>query len=101
MKSVTEQHHIEYQFGGLQDDDTDDFDDYESDDDDDDDSFDSNDAGELSFDYAQNDQGRDVPIPTNSMEVCLLYSMETYIGLPYMISNFDHLRKWIQFRRSG
>ena len=66
MKLVTEQQHIDYQFGGLKDDDYDD-DDYDSDDDDD--SYDSNDDGELSFDYGQNGQEQDVSISRKSMEV--------------------------------
>lgn len=66
MKIVTDQQHIDYHFGGLEDDDRDD-----DDDDDDDESYDTNDDGELSFDYGQNDQEKDVSVSTsrNSMEV--------------------------------
>lgn len=71
VKMVTEQQHIDYHFGGLEDDDRD-YDD-DDDDDDDDDSYDVNDDGELSFDYGQNDQEQDISVSTsrNSMEVII------------------------------
>ncbi|KAL5552537.1 hypothetical protein UlMin_039938 [Ulmus minor] len=68
VKLVTERQHIDYQFGGLEDDDLDD-DDYDYEDNDDDDSYDENDDGELSFDYGQNGQEQDVSFSQNSMEV--------------------------------
>lgn len=69
VKLVTEQQHIDYHFGGLEDDDQGDFDE-----DDDNDSYDVNDDGELSFDYGQNDHEQDVSVSTsqNSMEVVQL-----------------------------
>ncbi|KAK9277324.1 hypothetical protein L1049_006865 [Liquidambar formosana] len=69
VKLVTELHHIDYQFSGLEDDDGDDAD-ADDDDDDDDNSYDSYDDGELSFDYGQNEQGQDVDSASrNSMEL--------------------------------
>lgn len=64
MRLITEQHHIDYQFSGLEDDDGDDQeDDAEKGDD-------SNVDGELSFDYRQNKQVYDaVSTSRNSMEV--------------------------------
>lgn len=72
VKLVTELHHIDYHFHGLEEDDGDDVgnddDDDENDyDDDSDDVSESLDDGELSFDYGQNDQ---VNPSTHSMEVC-------------------------------
>ncbi|XP_054792873.1 uncharacterized protein At2g33490-like isoform X2 [Prosopis cineraria] len=64
VKSVTEQQHIDYPFSGLEDDDGDDGDDGE----DDDESYDENDDGELSLDYGQNEQDRDVSTPQKSKE---------------------------------
>ncbi|CAJ1977829.1 unnamed protein product [Sphenostylis stenocarpa] len=64
VKSVTEQHHIDYHFiaiGGEDDDE-----------DDDDDSHDENDDGELSFDYAQNENEQDVSTLKNSKELGLV-----------------------------
>lgn len=64
VRLITEQHHIDYQFSGLEDDDGDDQeDDAEKGDD-------SNVDGELSFDYRQNKQVYDaVSTSRNSMEV--------------------------------
>nr|XP_015902293.2 uncharacterized protein At2g33490 [Ziziphus jujuba var. spinosa] len=66
VKLVSDQQHIDYHFGGLEDDDRDD-----DDDDDDDDSYDTNGDGELSFDYGQSDQEKDVSVSKsrNSMEL--------------------------------
>ncbi|KAM7279492.1 hypothetical protein ACFE04_006626 [Oxalis oulophora] len=63
IRQVTEQHHIDYQFQGLDDNyEKGEDDDYEND-------YDLN-EGELSFDYRVNKRGLDaVPISTNSMEV--------------------------------
>ncbi|XP_038986962.1 uncharacterized protein At2g33490-like isoform X2 [Phoenix dactylifera] len=60
VKEVAEQQHIDYQFGGIEDDETDNNDDYSG--------YDSSDYGELSFDYGQNDQYQDVFSNKNSME---------------------------------
>lgn len=68
VKSVTEQQHIDYHFNGLEEEDDDDGDDG----DEDDDGYDENDDGELSFDYGQNEQERDVSTSRNSMEVTTL-----------------------------
>eukprot|EP00262_Sarcandra_glabra_P007513 TRINITY_DN2037_c0_g1_i1.p1 TRINITY_DN2037_c0_g1~~TRINITY_DN2037_c0_g1_i1.p1 ORF type:complete len:653 (+),score=118.03 TRINITY_DN2037_c0_g1_i1:324-2282(+) len=78
IKLVAEQHHIEYQFSGLEDDDAEDGCD-------DDDGYNTNDVGELSFDYGQNDQGPEVVSTSrNSMELdqvdlssALVSTMET------------------------
>ncbi|QCE12998.1 hypothetical protein DEO72_LG10g4249 [Vigna unguiculata] len=65
VKSVTEQQHIDYQFSGLEEEDG-----YEGDDGDDDGGgYDDNDDGELSFDYGQTEQDRDVSTSRNSMEL--------------------------------
>ncbi|KAI7998705.1 Uncharacterized protein LOK49_LG10G00074 [Camellia lanceoleosa] len=75
VKLVTEEQHIDYQFSGLEDDDGDDADSDDSDyDDDDDDTEDGNHSGhgdgELSFDYGENDQGKNlVSTPRDSMEL--------------------------------
>ncbi|CAK7336100.1 unnamed protein product [Dovyalis caffra] len=70
VKLVTERHHIDYHFSGLDDDGRDDGDD----DDDDDDDYDvANDYRELSFDYGQNDQQQEVSTPKKSTE---LYSAD-------------------------
>ncbi|CAL5338094.1 unnamed protein product [Camellia sinensis] len=74
VKLVTQQQHIDYQFNGLEDDDDDDDDDSDTSDDDydDDDDGDYNvhDDSELSFDYGQNDQGKNVSsTPGSSMEL--------------------------------
>ncbi|KAG7981570.1 hypothetical protein I3843_04G002800 [Carya illinoinensis] len=61
---ITEQHHIDYQFSGLEDDDG------EDGEDDGENSYSANDAGELSFDYRANKQGLDgVSMSKTSMEV--------------------------------
>ncbi|KAL2323795.1 hypothetical protein Fmac_022853 [Flemingia macrophylla] len=63
VKSVTEQHHIDYHFIGIEGENE------NEDDDNDDDSVDENDDGELSFDYAQNEHEQDVSSTfENSME---------------------------------
>ncbi|XP_014497698.1 uncharacterized protein At2g33490 isoform X1 [Vigna radiata var. radiata] len=65
VKSVTEQQHIDYQFSGLEEEDG-----YEGDDGDDGGGgYDDNDDGELSFDYGQTEQDRDVSTSRNSMEL--------------------------------
>lgn len=71
VKLVTEQQHIDYQFSGLEDDDRDSvfLTDDEEEDDDSDDGYETRDDGELSFDYRRNDQGKDVSISGNPMEV--------------------------------
>ncbi|CAK9144368.1 unnamed protein product [Ilex paraguariensis] len=77
VKSVTEQQHIDYHFTGLEDDDKDGSnsydDDYDDEDDEDEDDTDSGDEecddGELSFGYGQKDQGQDLSISRNSMEL--------------------------------
>ncbi|KAG1331579.1 hypothetical protein COCNU_02G015470 [Cocos nucifera] len=61
VKEVAKQQHIDYQFSGLEDDETDDNDDDYS-------GYDSSDYGELSFDYGQNDQYQDVFTNKNSMK---------------------------------
>lgn len=64
MRLVTEQHHIEYQFSGLEDNDG------EDGEDDGENGNDANAYGELSFDYRPHKQGLDVvPTSRNSMEV--------------------------------
>ncbi|KHN27160.1 uncharacterized protein At2g33490-like isoform X2 [Glycine soja] len=65
VKSVTEQHHIDYQFIGIEGEDEDED---EDDVDHDDDSHDENDDGELSFDYAQNECEQDDSTLENSMK---------------------------------
>ena len=73
VKLVTEKQHIDYQFSGIEDDDGDDDDNddsYDDDSDDDDGSYSEHDDGELSFDYGQNDQVKNVvSTPRDSMEV--------------------------------
>ncbi|XP_047183095.1 uncharacterized protein At2g33490-like isoform X2 [Vigna umbellata] len=65
VKSVTEQQHIDYQFSALEEEDG-----YEGDDGDDGGGgYDDNDDGELSFDYGQTEQDRDVSTSRNSMEL--------------------------------
>ncbi|KAM1357564.1 hypothetical protein EV1_044314 [Malus domestica] len=68
VRLVTEEHHIEYQFSGLEDDGGDDVgDDVE---DNGENSYDSNEDGELSFNYISSKQGIDVTSASrNSMEV--------------------------------
>nr|XP_019702907.1 uncharacterized protein At2g33490 isoform X1 [Elaeis guineensis] len=61
VKEVAKQQHIDYQFSGLEDDETDNNDDDYS-------GYDSSDYGELSFDYRQNDQYQDVFTNKNSMK---------------------------------
>ncbi|XP_020246385.1 uncharacterized protein At2g33490-like isoform X2 [Asparagus officinalis] len=62
VKIVAEHEHIDYQFSGLEDDDTEDDGDYYS--------YDENEDGELSFDYGQNDRDQDsLSSSTNSMEL--------------------------------
>ncbi|GAV71344.1 hypothetical protein CFOL_v3_14838 [Cephalotus follicularis] len=64
VKSICEEQHIDYHFSGLEDEGNDgDYDEYDEDDDD------TEDDGELSFDYGQNDQERDVSTSQNSMEL--------------------------------
>ncbi|KAJ6837296.1 uncharacterized protein M6B38_122145 [Iris pallida] len=61
VKVVADREHIDYQFSGLEDDDTEDDDSY---------GFDANDDGELSFDYGDNDHVQDVLSPSRkSMEL--------------------------------
>ena len=72
VKSVTEQQHIDYQFIGLEDDDGDDGDDGDNNDE----GYDENDDGELSFDYGQSEQEKDVSSSRNSMEVTTLFNQE-------------------------
>ncbi|PSS26993.1 BAR domain protein [Actinidia chinensis var. chinensis] len=60
VKLVTKQQHIDYQFRGIEDDDGDNDDSYDDDSDDDDGSYSEHDDGELSFDYGQNDQVKNV-----------------------------------------
>ncbi|KAK7390691.1 hypothetical protein VNO78_18699 [Psophocarpus tetragonolobus] len=59
VKSVTEQHQIDYHFIGIE---------GEDEDEDDEDSHDEIDDGELSFDYAQNEHEQDVSTLENSMK---------------------------------
>ena len=60
VRFVTEQHHIEYQFSGLEDNDGEDGDNGNE----------ANEYGELSFDYRRNKQGLDfVQTSRHSMEV--------------------------------
>lgn len=73
MKLVTEEQHIDYHFGGLEDDDLYNYGD-DDDSDDDYDSYDSNDDGELSFDNGQIGQQQDVSTARSSMEVVKLCS---------------------------
>jgi len=61
VKLVTEQHHIDYHFIGIEGED--------EDEDEDGDSHDDNDDGELSFDYAQNEHEQDVSTLENSKKV--------------------------------
>ncbi|ONK77891.1 uncharacterized protein A4U43_C02F11940 [Asparagus officinalis] len=69
VKAVASQEHIDYQFNGLEDDDTEEYDDYD-DDDDDYYSYDSNDKAELSLDYRQDDKDQDaLSSSTSSMEL--------------------------------
>ncbi|KAF5456975.1 hypothetical protein F2P56_021117 [Juglans regia] len=64
---ITEQHHIDYQLSGLEDDDGEDGEDGE---DDGENSYSANDTGELSFEYRSNKQGLDgVSMSKTSMEV--------------------------------
>ncbi|XP_020206563.1 uncharacterized protein At2g33490 [Cajanus cajan] len=70
VKSVTQQHHIDYHFIGIEGEE-------EDEDDDDDDSLDENDDGELSFDYAPNEHEQDV---SSTLEKS-------------MKENFDRLRR--------
>jgi len=69
VKLVTEQHHIDYHFIGIEgedeDEDAEDEDEYEYEGD----SHDENDDGELSFDYAQNEHEQDVSTLGNSKKV--------------------------------
>lgn len=67
VKSVTDQHHIDYHFIGIEGEDEDE--DEDGDVDHDDESHDENDDGELSFDYAQNECEQDVSTFENSMKV--------------------------------
>ncbi|XP_057493918.1 uncharacterized protein At2g33490-like isoform X2 [Actinidia eriantha] len=70
VKLVTEKQHIDYQFSGIEDDDGDNDDSYDDDSDDDDGSYSEHDDGELSFDYGQNDQVKNVvSTPRGSMEL--------------------------------
>lgn len=69
VKSVTEQHHIDYHFSSLDDDDDGEEGDYGEDDDE---GYDGNDDGELSLEYGQNEQAQDVSTSQNSMEVTTL-----------------------------
>ncbi|KAJ0973578.1 hypothetical protein J5N97_021537 [Dioscorea zingiberensis] len=63
VKVVAEQQHIDYQFSGLEDNDTEDYED-------DDYGYDDSDDDELSFDYGQNDHVQDIlPRSRNSMEL--------------------------------
>ncbi|GFY88097.1 hydroxyproline-rich glycoprotein family protein [Actinidia rufa] len=65
VKLVTEKQHIDYQFSGIEDDDGDNDDSYDDDSDDDEGSY-----SELSFDYGQNDQVKNVvSTPRGSMEL--------------------------------
>ncbi|KAL5140454.1 Uncharacterized protein HKD37_10G030101 [Glycine soja] len=66
VKSVTDQHHIDYHFIGIEGEDEDE--DEDGDVDHDDESHDENDDGELSFDYAQNECEQDVSTFENSMK---------------------------------
>ncbi|KAJ6810871.1 uncharacterized protein M6B38_105195 [Iris pallida] len=61
VKVVADREHIDYQFSGLEDDDTEDDDSY---------GFDANEDGELSFDYGENDHLQDALSPSRkSMEL--------------------------------
>lgn len=63
VKVVSEQQHIDYQFSGLEDNDTEDYDD-------DDYGYDDSDDEELSLDYGQNEHVKDnPPRSSNSMEL--------------------------------
>ncbi|BAT93498.1 uncharacterized protein HKW66_Vig0200220 [Vigna angularis] len=64
VKLVTEQHHIDYHFIGIEGEDEDD--DEDEDENEDGDSHDENDDGELSFDYTQNEHEQDVSTLDNS-----------------------------------
>ncbi|KAF7801790.1 uncharacterized protein G2W53_040901 [Senna tora] len=55
VRMIAEQHHIDYQFSGLEDDSEND--------------YEANEVGELSFDYRSNDQRPDVSVSLNSTEV--------------------------------
>lgn len=66
VKSVTDQHHIDYHFIGIEGEDEDE--DEDGDVDHDDESHDENDDGELSFDYAQNECEQDVSTFENLMK---------------------------------
>ncbi|XP_068334823.1 uncharacterized protein At2g33490-like isoform X2 [Pyrus communis] len=73
VRLVTEEHHIEYQFSGLEDDGGDDVEDNGEN------SYDSNEDGELSFNYISSKQGIDVTSASrNSME---LISQDDEVGL--------------------
>ncbi|RRT50424.1 hypothetical protein B296_00050466 [Ensete ventricosum] len=70
VKVIAEQQHIDYQFIGLEDDDTDE----EVDD------YDVNDDGVVSFDYGQNDHGQDaVSHSRMSMEVRSLFALGKFL----------------------
>ncbi|KAH7834304.1 hypothetical protein Vadar_014716 [Vaccinium darrowii] len=70
VQFVTEQQRIDYQFSGLEDNDSDSYDSDDEDDDNDDHDYKVQDDGELSFDYGKNDQGENViATPRSSMEV--------------------------------
>ncbi|KAL9316883.1 hypothetical protein ACSQ67_013400 [Phaseolus vulgaris] len=73
VKLVTEQHHIDYHFIGIEGEDEDEDEDEDVEDEDEyeyeGDSHDENDDGELSFDYAQNEHEQDVSTLGNSKKV--------------------------------
>ncbi|XP_026663576.2 uncharacterized protein At2g33490-like isoform X2 [Phoenix dactylifera] len=64
VKAIAEQHHIDYQFSGLEDDTEDD-----DDDDADENNYDGNDDDELSFAYGQNNHGQGHSVYRNSTEL--------------------------------
>ncbi|KAI8526789.1 hypothetical protein RHMOL_Rhmol12G0023800 [Rhododendron molle] len=69
VQLVTERQHIDYQFSGLEDNDSDNDDSSDDDDDEDDRDYNVKDDGELSFDYGKNDKGQNViATPRSSME---------------------------------
>ncbi|KAG5520563.1 hypothetical protein RHGRI_033218 [Rhododendron griersonianum] len=77
VQLVTERQHIDYQFSGLEDNDSDNDDSSDEDDDEDDRDYNVKDDGELSFDYGKNDKGQNViATPRSSMEVDSVESVD-------------------------
>ncbi|KAF7123168.1 hypothetical protein RHSIM_Rhsim12G0020900 [Rhododendron simsii] len=77
VQLVTERQHIDYQFSGLEDNDSDNDDGSDEDDDEDDHDYYVKDDGELSFDYGKNDKGQNViATPRSSMEVDTVESVD-------------------------